>query len=338
MMDWRMVSFRIWICDFESPSGPATSGSGVGPPPAGRLPESRKSLERRLSETLDWVSQNQTVQNVLAESSPRGGRGRTTRGNQAVERVRLLNPDSRIPLMCFRRQRFAIVAAILCLGSALGGRADAGAVLQTPAGLNPGDQFRFVFVTGGIRDATSTNIADYDSFVNAQAGGATYGGATVNWLAIGSTDSVDAIDHVGQTNTPVYLSDGTLVTPDTTLAGLWSGALNHQINLDVAGNPVSSLNFVWTGTNPTGTGFGGPLGTLRPQVGSSTDTGGAWVSSGSSPSGDLRNFYGISSVLTVPTSAPEPSSLTMLGMVALAIAVGRVRHRRGSQRAGAQVR
>src|SRR3954463_16265743 len=115
---------------------------------------------------------------------------------------------------------FAIVAAVLWLGSGWGGRAEAGTMLQTPAGLNPGDQFRFVFVTDGIRDATSTNIADYDSFVNAEAGGATYDGVVVNWLAIGSTDSVDAIDHVGQANAPVFLSDGTPVSSSTTTAGL----------------------------------------------------------------------------------------------------------------------
>ncbi len=74
-----------------------------------------------------------------------------------------------------------------------------------------------------------------------EAGGATYNGVVVNWLAIGSTDSVDAIDHVGQAITPVYLSDGTLVTTTTTTAGLWSGTLLHQINLDLAGNPVQTF-------------------------------------------------------------------------------------------------
>jgi hypothetical protein len=176
---------------------------------------------------------------------------------------------------------FAIVAAVLWLGSGLGGWAEGSIILLTPAGLSPGDHFRFVFVTDGIRNATSTNIADYDSFVNAQAGGATFDGVVVNWLAIGSTDSVDAIGHVGQATAPVYLSNGTLVTTTTTPAGLWSGALVHAINLDLAANPVSSLNFVWTGPNPTGTAFRGPLGAARPEVGSTTDTGGA---SGSSPS------------------------------------------------------
>ena len=213
---------------------------------------------------------------------------------------------------------FAIVVAVLYFGFGFMGQAEAGIILQTPAGLNPGDQFRFVFVTDGIRDATSTNIADYDSFVNSQAGGATYNGVVVSWLAIASTDSVDAIDHVGQATAPVYLSDGTLVTTDTTPSGLWSGALVHQINLDLAANLVQT--FVWTGTNPTGTGFGGPLGSPpTPQVGSTTDTNGAWVSSGRSQIGDARNFYGISSVLTVAQAVPEPSTLTMLG---IALSVG----------------
>jgi hypothetical protein len=231
--------------------------------------------------------------------------------------------------------RFAIIAAVLRLGCGLESRTEAGIILQTPAGLNPGDDFRFVFVTDGIRDATSTNIADYDSFVNAQAGGATYNSAVVNWLAIGSTDSVDAIDHVGQATAPLYLSDGTLVTTITTAPGLWSGALVHEIDLDLAGNIVPPSSFVWTGTNPAGTGFGGPLGAARPQVGSTTDTDGAWISSGSSPSGDLRNVYGISSVLTVPQTVPEPSALAMLASaIGAGLGIGWTRRRRDQQRAG----
>ena len=232
-------------------------------------------------------------------------------------------------------RRFAIVAAVLWLGCGFGGRAEAGMVLQTPDGLNPGDHFRFVFVTGGIRDATSTSVADYDSFVNDQAGGATYSGVVVNWLAIGSTDSVDAIDHVGQTNAPVYLSDGTLVTTSTTPAGLWSRTLVHAINLDLAGDPVPPFTFVWTGTNPFGTGFGGPLGSATPQTGSPFDTFDSWIDSGRSPGGDLRPLYGISSVLTAPQSVPEPSALAMLGTaLSVGLAIGWARHRCDQQRAG----
>ena len=230
---------------------------------------------------------------------------------------------------------FVIVAAVLWLGSGLGARAEASIILQTPAGLNPGDHFRFVFVTDGIRDATSTNITDYDSFVNGQAGGATYNGVVVNWLAIGSTNSVDAIDHVGQANAPVFLSDGTLVTTTTTPAGLWSRTLLHEIDLDLAANPVPPFTFVWSGTNSFGTGFGGPLGSPTPLVGSPFFTNDAWIASGRSNSGDARPFYGITSVFTVPQAVPEPSTLTMLGTaLSVGLAIGWARHRLDPQRAG----
>jgi hypothetical protein len=165
--------------------------------------------------------------------------------------------------------------------------------------------------------------------VNADAAGATYNGVVVDWLAIGSTDSVDAIDHVGQATAPVYLPDGTLVTPTTTPLGLWSRQLVHAITLDLAGNPVPAFTFVWTGTNFFGSGFGGPLGSSTPQVGSPFDTIDSWVASGRSNSHDLRPLYGISPVVAVPQAAtPEPSTLTMLGAaVSVGLAVSWTRRR-----------
>jgi hypothetical protein len=46
-----------------------------------------------------------------------------------------------------------------------------------------------------------------------------------------------------------------------------SGALVNAINLDLAASSVQT--FAWTGTNPTGTGFGGPLGAPRPDASAS---------------------------------------------------------------------
>jgi len=90
-----------------------------------------------------------------------------------------------------------------CSGGGRGGRPGRGQRHAADAvGAQPGEPFRFVFVTVGVRDAASANIADYDSFVNVQAGGATYSGVLVDWLAIGSTASVDAIDHVVQATAP----------------------------------------------------------------------------------------------------------------------------------------
>jgi len=38
------------------------------------------------------------------------------------------------------------------------------ALVVVPPGLNPGDQYRLVFVTDGTRDATSTNINDQSQY------------------------------------------------------------------------------------------------------------------------------------------------------------------------------
>jgi hypothetical protein len=76
--------------------------------------------------------------------------------------------------MLNKAQRLAIAMVICWIGLGVGSRAEAGDIdLLTPTGLMPGDHFRFVFVTDGTRDVTSSNIADYNNFVNSQAAGAT---------------------------------------------------------------------------------------------------------------------------------------------------------------------
>ena len=80
--------------------------------------------------------------------------------------------------------------------------------IQTPSGLQGGDQFRIIFVTPDKISAVSNNITTYDNFVNTEAAGATYNGQTIHWLAVGSTDAVDAKVHIGQTNTAVYMANG----------------------------------------------------------------------------------------------------------------------------------
>lgn len=169
--------------------------------------------------------------------------------------------------MMIQTGRLALAASVLGIAFGVGGRVDAGGIaLSTPAGLSPGDAFRFVFVTDGTMDATSANISDYNTFVNLQAAGATYNGSVVTWAAIGSTATVNAIDNVGQAPiSGVYLADGTLVTPNTTSSGLWSGSLQHPIDRDLS-QPFPFLNsLVWTGTQTDGIGTPGhQLGIIAP--------------------------------------------------------------------------
>ncbi len=69
-------------------------------------------------------------------------------------------------------RRLGIIKRIipfLLLAVALAGGAQAGTVVTVPTDLNPGDQYRLVFVTNGTRDAQSTDIADYNTFVTTEA-------------------------------------------------------------------------------------------------------------------------------------------------------------------------
>ena len=72
-----------------------------------------------------------------------------------------------------------------------------------PTGINAGDGFRLLFVTSGGRDATSTDIDDYNAFVQeaAAAGHADIQPYSGLFRALASTDAVDAIDNTATTHT-----------------------------------------------------------------------------------------------------------------------------------------
>ena len=240
--------------------------------------------------------------------------------------------------MFTKTRRFALATAMLWLVYGAGGRALADLTLTAPATLSPGESFRFVFVTDGTTNATSTNIADYNNFVNTQADGATYNGSVVSWVAIASTATVNAIDNVGQAPiSGVYLADGTLVTTSTTSSGLWSGSLYSAIDEDLTG--PNSPGLIWTGTNPNGTAYPAiPLGSTGNGYALAGDTNFNtinWVQFNVLPYTQFLPLYGISQILTVPSvvSVPEPSTLlTSVTAIVAAIAYGRCRKRRDQRR------
>jgi hypothetical protein len=224
----------------------------------------------------------------------------------------------------------ALAVVVVWIGLGAGCRAEAGGIaLSTPTGLSSGESFRFVFVTDGSVSQNSSNMADYNSFVNAQAGGATYDGSIVTWNAIGSTASVNAIDNIGQSAAPVFLADGTLVTSSSTSAGLWSGSLLNPIDRDLSGELLRGFA-IYTGTTTAGVATGNPLGDfLGSSGGSSAETNRIWIDSGGVlPSfADLR-MYGISQVLTVGSAVPEPSSMLLAGTAIIVGCACRLSHRR----------
>ena len=91
-----------------------------------------------------------------------------------------------------------------------------------PSGLGTGDSFRLIFATSGTRDATSTDIDDYNTFVqNAAASGhASIQEYSAGFRVVGSTGAVDARDNTGTTHTdddkgvPIYWLNGYKVADD----------------------------------------------------------------------------------------------------------------------------
>jgi PEP-CTERM motif len=228
----------------------------------------------------------------------------------------------------------------------------AGIVLSTPAGLNPGDTFRFVFVTETITTATSADINYYDSIVSAEAAslGVTYQGHALTWQAIASTPTVSAITHIGSNNhDQVFLSDGTRVatSTDKSAGGLWANLpvsfalpLEHSIDLDLSGvhphqNPIPVFNkYVWTGTDLDGSNsmYGGhPLGSQDGGAGGgfNTLTDSGWISNFGGLQSGHYSLYGISQEITVasPSAVPEPSTFALLALGASGLAIRALRKR-----------
>jgi hypothetical protein len=193
--------------------------------------------------------------------------------------------------------------------------------------LTSGSQYRLVFVTSGTRDATSTSIADYNTFVNNAAQASTnlntalttagFTPSTINWKAIASTAAVNARVNTSTQATdpsvPIYRVDGAQVA--TGNVDLWDSSISKPIQYNELGSLVGALK-VWTGTLASGVTDGNGLNALgRPNVGYGITNAqnGSWTFTADDGQAKLYNLYGISSVLTVPTpttaTTPEPSSL-----------------------------
>jgi len=104
-----------------------------------------------------------------------------------------------------RRAAWAILPALFVV---LAGASHAAAIV-VPTGLNPGATYRIIFVTSTMRDGSSGNIADYNSFVTDAANlDAGLAGLGTTWTALASTATVNALDNAGlsagDSTTPFY--------------------------------------------------------------------------------------------------------------------------------------
>ncbi len=203
--------------------------------------------------------------------------------------------------------------------------------ILTPSSLNSGDTYQLIFVTSTTRDATSSNIADYNAFVQSAANAAWLGGGTildgVQWSAIGSTAFVDARDNALVTG-PVFNLGDELVASD--FADMWNGSIPFAIRFDEYGNIASDI--VWTGSGPDGRKIlglylgGGMFDSTN--IGSTSSLSSDWIDNSGNDSVRVYGLYALSGELTVPrTQIPEPAILSLFGLGLAALGLSRRKRR-----------
>ena len=187
-----------------------------------------------------------------------------------------------------------------------------------PSGLGEGDQFRLLFLSSTKRDATATDIATYNTFIQgrAAAGHAAIQAYSTGFTAVGCTADTDARDNTGTTGTgvPIYWLDGAKVADDYAdfYDGDWDEEANDKNELGSDGPDTSQEpNYPFTGCKHDGTesssGFvSAALGaSIVVRVGrpnSSTSGHGPIGSDIESLPSDERPMYGLSQVLRVAAS------------------------------------
>ena len=151
-----------------------------------------------------------------------------------------------------------------------------------PSGFVVGDEFRLLFVTSNTRNANTSAIADYNTFVQSAAAS---GHSAIQiysslFRAVGSTASTDARDNTATTYTSsakgvrIYWLNGNKVADqyEDFYDGDWDDEANAKNESGGSRSLAVSANKPWTGSNDDGTervsgSTSRALGTSKPMLG-----------------------------------------------------------------------
>ncbi|GJL63517.1 MAG: hypothetical protein NPIRA04_21710 [Nitrospirales bacterium] len=216
----------------------------------------------------------------------------------------------RIQLNKLRTYFFLSVFSVVCWGGITSTYA---MPILMPTGLNPGDTYQLAFDTSKTRNAVSTDIVDYNNFVQGVANDAGIGFGSpigdVLWKAIASTETVAAQDNA-VVSTLVYNLGDELVA--TGFADMWDGSLLAPIDFNELGNSGGGL--VWTGTASDGMQAIALGSALRPTIGIAGLTNSLWIDRGDLGMGSLQSFYALSEPISVAHApVPVPTSILLFG-------------------------
>ena len=194
-----------------------------------------------------------------------------------------------------------------------------------PSGLSRGDQFRLLFITFAGHAPTSTDIDDYNTYVQSQANAGNAHSAikpySSGFRVVGSTRDDDARDNTSTEYTssdkgvPIYWLNGNKVADD--YEDFYDGGWDDEANpRGRNGTRVGSDNaWIFTGSKRTGVeeivnGISYALGQSNVAIGWLTAAGGpvganlgGTVTSFSNTTSTLR-YYALSEVFTVGGSTP----------------------------------
>ena len=203
-----------------------------------------------------------------------------------------------------------------------------------PTGLSTGDTFRLLFLSSTKRNASSTDIADYNTFVQnlAAAGHTDIRTYSAGFRVVGCTAAVDARDNTKTTYTttdkgvPVYWLNGAKAADqyEDFYDGSWDDEANEKNESGADGLDTSQNgNRPFTGCKHDGTeavnsfddsrGLG--ANPVRVAVPNSSGSGHGPISSNSISEGNAntRPMYGLSAVFQVAADTTPPT-LTSAGV------------------------